>query len=194
MHCRLRWGWRRDSLGCFFVGGRACCGRCFTWRCAVSSPWSFCSAEQTARGSWRFSFCGMGRRCCAGRCGSRGCARMIGLVLLAALASALPRSAWPIFVVSPRTLPRWHGRLVARLDVPAPPAGSAALLDELPEFQRPALEALRQPLEDGIVSIARVGGRATYPARFQLVATFNLSVFRRHPGGASAPGSACKSG
>ncbi len=68
------------------------------------------------------------------------------------------------------------------------------LLDELPEFQRPALEALRQPLEDGVVSIARVGGRATYPARFQLVATVNLSVFRRHPRGASALGSACKSG
>ncbi len=68
------------------------------------------------------------------------------------------------------------------------------LLDELPEFQRPALEALRQPLEDGIVSIARVGGRATYPARFQLIATVNLSVFRRHPCGVSALGSACKSG
>ena len=155
--------------------------------------WSFCSAEQTARGSWRFSFCGMGRRCCAGRCGSRGCARMIGFCsrrLRGRCRGVRGRSS----LVSPRTLPRWHGRLVARLDVPAPPAGSAALLDELPEFQRPALEALRQPLEDGIVSIARVGGRATYPARFQLVATFNLSVFRRHPGGASAPGSACKSG
>jgi len=48
------------------------------------------------------------------------------------------------------------------------------LLDELAEFQRPALEALRQPLEDGVVTIARVGGHATYPARFQLVATMNL--------------------
>jgi magnesium chelatase family protein len=48
------------------------------------------------------------------------------------------------------------------------------LLDELPEFQRPALEALRQPLEDGIVSIARVGGRATYPALFTVVATMNM--------------------
>jgi magnesium chelatase family protein len=48
------------------------------------------------------------------------------------------------------------------------------LMDELPEFQRPALEALRQPLEDGVVSIARVGGRALFPARFTLVATMNL--------------------
>jgi magnesium chelatase family protein len=47
-------------------------------------------------------------------------------------------------------------------------------LDELPEFQRPALEALRQPLEEGIVSVARVGGRAVFPARVQLVAAMNL--------------------
>ena len=47
-------------------------------------------------------------------------------------------------------------------------------LDELPEFQRPALEALRQPLEDGAVSIARVAGRALFPARFQLIGAMNL--------------------
>jgi magnesium chelatase family protein len=48
------------------------------------------------------------------------------------------------------------------------------LLDELPEFMRPALESLRQPLEDGVVSVARAAGQALFPARFQLVATMNL--------------------
>jgi magnesium chelatase family protein len=47
-------------------------------------------------------------------------------------------------------------------------------LDELPEFLRSTLEALRQPLEDGTISVARVGGKAVFPARFQLVATMNL--------------------
>jgi magnesium chelatase family protein len=48
------------------------------------------------------------------------------------------------------------------------------LMDELPEFPRPVLEALRQPLEDGTIAVARVGGRAIFPARFQLVGTMNL--------------------
>jgi magnesium chelatase family protein len=48
------------------------------------------------------------------------------------------------------------------------------LLDELPEFQRSVLEALRQPLEDGVVAVARVGGHAIFPARFQLVGTMNM--------------------
>ncbi|MEX1995656.1 MAG: YifB family Mg chelatase-like AAA ATPase [Candidatus Saccharimonadales bacterium] len=46
-------------------------------------------------------------------------------------------------------------------------------LDELPEFSHSSLEALRQPLEDGTVTIARVQDSATYPARFILVATQN---------------------
>ncbi len=48
------------------------------------------------------------------------------------------------------------------------------LLDELPEFPRSVLESLRQPLEDGVVAVARVGGHALFPARFQLVATMNM--------------------
>ena len=48
------------------------------------------------------------------------------------------------------------------------------LLDELPEFQRPTLEALRQPLEDGEILVARAAGSAKFPARFQLIGTMNL--------------------
>jgi magnesium chelatase family protein len=46
-------------------------------------------------------------------------------------------------------------------------------LDELPEFDRAAREALRQPLEEGRIAIARVGGAVEMPARFQLVAAMN---------------------
>jgi magnesium chelatase family protein len=46
-------------------------------------------------------------------------------------------------------------------------------LDELPEFDRATLEALRQPLEDGHVAIARVGRAAVFPAFFQLIAAMN---------------------
>jgi magnesium chelatase family protein len=61
------------------------------------------------------------------------------------------------------------------------------LLDELPEFQRPALEALRQPLEDGVVAIARAAGAAVFPARFQLVGTMNLCAC----GARGDPGAEC---
>ncbi|MDX2188098.1 MAG: YifB family Mg chelatase-like AAA ATPase [Opitutaceae bacterium] len=46
-------------------------------------------------------------------------------------------------------------------------------LDELPEFRRSALEVLRQPLEDGAVTISRSAGKVNFPARFLLVAAMN---------------------
>ena len=46
-------------------------------------------------------------------------------------------------------------------------------LDELPEFNRSTLEALRQPLENGYVTISRVNAHTVYPAKFQLIAAMN---------------------
>jgi len=46
-------------------------------------------------------------------------------------------------------------------------------LDEIPEFSRSALEVLRQPLEEGTITVARAAGTFLYPARFTLVASMN---------------------
>ena len=58
-------------------------------------------------------------------------------------------------------------------------------LDELPEFQRGVLEALREPLESGTINIARAARRAEFPARFQLVAAMNPCPcgWQGHPAG-----------
>ncbi len=68
--------------------------------------------------------------------------------------------------------------LVGGGTIPRPGEASLAhlgvlFLDELPEFSQRALEALRQPLEGGVVTVTRAAGAATFPARFQLVAAAN---------------------
>jgi len=61
-------------------------------------------------------------------------------------------------------------------------------LDELPEFDRRVLEALREPLESGRVAVSRAGQQAEYPAAFQLVAAMNPCPCGR----AGGPGCRCK--
>ena len=62
-------------------------------------------------------------------------------------------------------------------------------LDELSEFSRAALEALRQPLEEGRVAIARAAHSAVYPARFMLIAATNPC-----PCGYAGEGERCRCG
>ena len=55
-------------------------------------------------------------------------------------------------------------------------------LDELPEFERRVLDALREPIESGQIHISRTRAKVTYPARFQLIAAMNPSPTGHYQG------------
>ena len=99
----------------------------------------------------------------------------------AAVASLAGRFTLDGWAARPTCAPHHTASAVALVGGGSPPRpGEISLahqgvlfLDELPEFPRAALEALREPLESGTITISRAAHRAEFPARFQLVAAMN---------------------
>ena len=160
-------------------------------------PTSPTSAARSARGARSRSppragttCCSAGRRARARRCSRGGCRAscrrstrdealevtrihsVAGLLAPSSRSSPRRRSARRITARRPR-----RSSAAARGSAPARRASRTAACcssTSSPSSARPALEALRQPLEDGVVAVARAAGRVVFPARFQLVATMNL--------------------
>ena len=97
---------------------------------------------------------------------------------IASLGGAFTLDTWGL---RPTRSPHHSASAVALVGGSSPPKpGEISLahegvlfLDELPEFPRAALEALREPLESGHITISRAAQRAEFPARFQLIAAMN---------------------
>ncbi len=99
----------------------------------------------------------------------------------AAIASVSGRFALERWAQRPTCSPHHTASAVALVGGGSPPRpGEISLahngvlfLDELPEFPRAALEALREPLETGTITIARAARRSEFPARFQMIGAMN---------------------
>ena len=89
--------------------------------------------------------------------------------------------AHPLLVARPFRAPHHTASHLALVGGGTPPRpgevslahAGALFLDEFAEYQRQVLETLREPLEEGAITISRAGGAATYPARFVLIAAMN---------------------
>ncbi len=105
-------------------------------------------------------------------------AEALGSAALASLAGAFDAARWR---VRPFRAPHHSATAPALVGGGTPPRpgeislahGGVLFLDELPEMPRAALEALREPLETGRITISRAARQASFPARFQLVAAMN---------------------
>lgn len=131
--------------------------------------------------------------------------RLAGILPELTEQEALEAAAIYSVAAQPRPLQQWHQRpfrqphhtcsavaLVGGGSVPRPGEISLAhsgvlFLDEVPEFPRPVLESLRQPLETGKVFISRAARQAEFPACFQLVVALNPSPSGHHKDGRSSP-------
>ena len=99
----------------------------------------------------------------------------------AAIASLAGRFSLAQWGLRPTCAPHHSASTVALVGGSSPPRpGEISLahngvlfLDELPEFPRAALEALREPLESGHITISRAAQRVEFPARFQLIVVMN---------------------
>lgn len=74
---------------------------------------------------------------------------------------------------------RWCNSVVSEISLAH---NGVLFLDELPEFERRTLDALREPIESGQIHLSRTRAKITYPARFQLVAAMNPSPTGHYQG------------
>jgi magnesium chelatase family protein len=122
-------------------------------------------------------------------------AEALASAALASLAGAFDPALWK---VRPFRSPHHSATAPALVGGGSPPRpgeislayGGVLFLDELPEMPRSALEALREPLETGRITISRAARQASFPARFQLIAAMNPCPCGWL--GAAASGRACR--